>query len=440
MSPSKSPDADEPSTLDVIADNVRRIEDALRYLPLPAATLNDVRSKLALLRTTLLEQRPPAFALVGRRGSGKSSLINALAGDKIAELGHVKAQTGRGRWIDHPTERGVLRVLDTRGVQEGSRPAEDDVAPDAIASIVAALKEKAPDVLLFLTKATEADSAIDADLDALARVYAEVERAHRFRPPLVVLATHCDLLEPKGTRLERASEEPPDDVEEKLARVAEVEDLLERRIRSRAELEKHLVFTRGVSTYMSFREDGTVRADERWRIDELVGALFKHLPDEGRGTFVRIASVRGFQEELANDLTRATAAVCAAIAAVPIPVADLIPITLMQVTLIAAIAWIAGRPLDKKAAAEFLGAMGMNVGAAFVFREGARALVKFVFPGGGSVLSGAVAFAGTMAVGAAARAYFLRGATLEEARRAYSEERDKARQAPDVPEPPSSLD
>src|SRR5207237_7809057 len=131
----------------------------------------------------------------------------------------------------------------------------------------------------------------------------------------------------------------------------------------------HLVWTRGVSTYLSFREDGSVRGDERWRMDELVSTLFKHIPDAGRGTFVRIARVRGLQEELASNLTRATAAICAGIAALPIPVADVIPITTLQVSLIAAIAWLSGRPLSKKAAAEFLGAMGVNVGIGFAFRE-----------------------------------------------------------------------
>jgi uncharacterized protein (DUF697 family) len=172
---------------------------------------------------------------------------------------------------------------------------------------------------------------------------------------------------------------------------------------------------------MSFREDGTVRGDERWRMEELVGTLFKHLPDAGRGTFVRIARVRGLQEQLAADLTRAVAVICTGIAALPIPIADLIPITTMQVTLVAAIAWLAGRPVDKKGAAEFLGAMGVNVGAAFALREGARALIKFVFPGAGSMVSGAIAFAGTMAIGAAARQYFLRGASIEEAKRSFAE-------------------
>jgi len=412
---------DAAKTRQLIAENIRRVEEMLRFLPLSDGTVNDLRAKIGLIRTILLEQRAPAFALVGRRGAGKSSLVNALFGAKVADVGHVKAQTGRGKWFDHKSERGSISILDTRGVQEGSNPAETDTAKDAVSSIVVELKRKVPDVILFLVKASEADSAIDADLDALERVYAEIEREHRFRPPLVAIATHCDVLEPKATRLHKATEEPTEEIEEKLARVSEVEHHLESKIKERAKLAPHLVWTRGLSTYISFAKDDSVRADERWRIDELVGTLFKHLPDAGRGTLVRIARVRGLQEDLANNLTRATAAICAGVAALPIPVADVIPITTLQVTLIAGIAWLSGRPLDRKAAAEFLGAMGANVGLGFAFREGARALIKFVFPGAGSMVSGAVAFAGTLAIGAAARNYFLRGSSIEDAKKSFEE-------------------
>lgn len=431
--PKEERDDDEAKTLKLIAENIRRVEELLRFLPLPDATVNDIRSKIALLRTILLEQRAPAFALVGRRGAGKSSLVNALFGARVAEVGHVKSQTGRGRWFDHKTDRGTMSVLDTRGIQEGSKPAEGDSAKDAVTSIVVELKKKAPDVILFLVKATEADSAIDADLAALERVYAEIERQHHFRPPLVAIATHSDVLEPKATRLHRAHEEPTEDIEEKLARVSEVEHHLEDKIKARGKLGPHLVWTRALSTYMSFKDDGTLRADERWRVDELVSTLFKHLPDAGRGTFVRIARVRGLQEELASNLTRATAAICAGVAALPIPVADVIPITTLQITLIAAIAWLAGRPLDRRAATEFLGAMGANVGAAFLFREGARALIKFVFPGAGSMVSGAVAFAGTLAIGAAAREFFLRGGTMEDAKRVFAAEKEAAEKQAGAP-------
>lgn len=434
-------DDDGAKTRAVIAENIRRIEEMLRFLPLHEATVKDLQAKIGLLRTILLEQRAPALALVGRRGAGKSSLVNALFGAKIAEVGHVRAQTGRGTWFDHRSDAGTITVLDTRGIHEGSSPAAEDDAPDATSSIVVELKRRAPDVIVFLVKASEVDSAIDADLAALARIYAEVEREHRFRPPLVAIATHCDLLEPKDVRLHVAPS-PADAVaraetDEKLARVAEVEHHLDTKIKQRSELARHLVWVRGVSTYMSFREVESsrwvVRADERWRVDQLVHTLFKHLPDAGRGTFARIARVRGLQDELAQNLARAAATIAAGIAAVPIPIADVVPITTLQVSLVAGIAWLSGRALDRRAAGEFLAAIGANVGVGFALREGARALIKFVFPGGGSMVSGAVAFAGTLAIGAAARSYFLRGETVEEARRAFEDEKRGAPRAEGAP-------
>ena len=101
------------------------------------------------------------------------------------------------------------------------------------------------------------------------------------------------------------------------------------------------------------------------------------------------------------------------------------PITSLQIVLVSGIAYISGRALDTKIAGEFLSALGVNVGAAFVLREAARALVKFVFPGAGSAVSGAVAFAGTMAIGAAARAYFVHGEPIDRARKIFKERRSR---------------
>jgi uncharacterized protein (DUF697 family) len=191
----------------------------------------------------------------------------------------------------------------------------------------------------------------------------------------------------------------------------------------------------GVSSYLSFRPDGALRGDERWRIEDLCSLIYKALPDAGRGVFVRISRVKSLQEELAINLTRATAAVCAAIAAMPIPFADAVPITSLQVSLIAAIAWLSGRSLDARASSEFLASVGANVGVAFALREAARALSKITFPGGGAAISAAVAFAGTMALGAAARAYYLRGASIEEARRLFEEEKQHPSAEPDKTPP-----
>jgi uncharacterized protein len=423
---------DESKTLKFIAESVEHLEELLGFLP--GDVVKDLRAKIATLRGIVLEQRPPAVVLIGRRGAGKSSLINALFGEKVAEIGHIKSQTGRGRWFDFKGPAGTLSILDTRGVQEGSAPEEADEAKGAIASIVGEIHRKAPDVILFLVKASEVDAAIDGDLAALDEILIDLDRVHKHKPPILAIVTHCDVLEPKGVRLDDPDGSEREELDEKLVHVAAAERQIEAKLKARTSVGPQLVKTLGVSTYMSFRADGTVRADERWHIDELSRLLFEHIPDAGRGMFVRVARYPAIQEDLALNLTRATAALCGGIAALPIPVADIVPITAMQLSLIAGVAWLSGRAMDSRAAGEFLAGLGVNVGAAFAMREAARALTKFVFPGAGAAVSGTVAFAGTMAIGAAARAYFIRGASMAEAKARY--ERVKAAKGHDEDDGP----
>jgi predicted GTPase len=408
---------DDDDALKTLARTIERIEQLLERLPLDVA--KDARLRIATLRMVLLEKRPPALVLVGRRGAGKSSVVNALFGAKVAELGHVTAQTGKGRWYRYERGGGTMSILDTRGVQEGSIPAEADDAKSALESIAIELRAQAPDVVVFVAKASEVDAAIDADLDALERVYDEIRRSHRLEPPLVAVVTHCDLLEPKATRLHLADREPEADVDEKKRHVAAAEQALARKIDAREKLRPRLVATLGTSVYMSWKSDGALRSDERWRVDDLAVALFRHLPDSSRAELARATQVRAIQEDLATSLTQATAAVCAGVGAAPIPFADTIPLTALQTGLVAGIAWIGGRSADKKGTTEFIGALSANLGLALGLREGFRQLMKIIAPGGGSIVSATIAFTGTMAIGAAAKAYYIRGVSLADARRVF---------------------
>ncbi|CAN5752179.1 hypothetical protein BH09MYX1_BH09MYX1_25370 [soil metagenome] len=400
-----------------IAESMRRLEQLIDLLP--GGTAKDLKVKISEVRRTLLEPRAPALVLVGRRGSGKSSLVNALFGKKIAEVGHVKAQTGQGKWFDYASELGALSILDTRGLQEGSAPVEADAAESPLKSILVAIGRKSPDMVIFVVRAFDVDSAIDTDVDLLEQILRACQRQHGVTPPVFAVLTHVDMLEPRDVNFR--TEGDTRDRDEKVAHLKLAERTLDDKLRGNGRISPHVVHTLGVSAYLSFRDDGTLRTDDRYRIDDLAREIFTKLPAEGRGVFARVAQVVSVQEELAMDLTKAIAGVCAAIAAVPIPVADVIPITSAQLSLVAGIAWIGGRSLDIKTAGEFLAAMGVNVGIAFAFRETARALVKYVFPGAGSVVSGAVAFAGTMAIGRAATAFFVRKVGLDEAKRLFKE-------------------
>jgi uncharacterized protein (DUF697 family) len=59
------------------------------------------------------------------------------------------------------------------------------------------------------------------------------------------------------------------------------------------------------------------------------------------------------------------------------------------------------------------------VGVAFGLRELVKTIVKLWLPAGGAVVSAAVAFTGTSAIGAAAKAYYIRGVSLADARKVF---------------------
>jgi len=158
----------------------------------------------------------------------------------------------------------------------------------------------------------------------------------------------------------------------------------------------------------------------------LMSILARELPNEARMEMIRISRDREGQREVAQLLIKSTTAVCTAIGAQPIPLADLPILTSLQLMMVSGIMYVGGRERSVRAAAEFAGALGANVGAAMVLREGARAILKF-FPGWGNVVCGLVAGSGTYAIGRAATAYFIEGVSLKDARRTYLAARKKRR-------------
>ncbi len=147
-------------------------------------------------------------------------------------------------------------------------------------------------------------------------------------------------------------------------------------------------------------------------------ALCSALPNPAKLEFARLTGARRAQAHIAGSLLKSFTAVCGVVALQPIPLADMPVLTALQTLMVGLIIQTTGRKAGPRLIGEFVGALGVNIGAGFLFREGARAIVKVV-PFWGNAVSGFVAGAGTYAIGRAAIAYFIEDIPITETKKLF---------------------
>jgi uncharacterized protein (DUF697 family) len=150
-------------------------------------------------------------------------------------------------------------------------------------------------------------------------------------------------------------------------------------------------------------DTGLVRvpAGSGFPLAEIAAAIARRAGDAGPALAAELPTLRAaVVDELIRVASRRSGIVGAAVF---VPGADLPVLAAAQVRLATRIALAHGKEFDRNRAVELLGV----VGAGFGFRAVARSLVGAV-PLAGWALKGAIAYAGTRAVGEAARRYFTR--------------------------------
>ena len=347
---------------------------------LPATIQKPILSELTPLKELFLQQRPPRFIVTG---PAKSSLSQAVA---LLFPGFRPGQTDEADgandlWEEFKlADRGTVFVIDAR-TDPGAR---DD-------KLKMALQSHPADIILFLVEDDRGRlrKSVWQDLVQLARQNDQ----------------HDDLTKIVGAIMSSSSTRRKGDAKPE-------------RAESAARLRQLLV--------TAFPEPGRVlgafsigTAPEFERQGQtMMMAIARALPNEARIEIARISGDKEAQAEIAQLLVKSTTAICTAIGAQPIPLADLPILTTLQLVMVSGIMYLSGREKSLRAATEFVGALGANVGAGMLLRQGTRAILKF-FPGWGNVVSGMVAGAGTYAIGRAAIAYFLEGVSLQDARRTF---------------------
>lgn len=335
---------------------------------LPASLQQPILREITPIKTLFLLQRAPRLVLLGSGGPGKVQLVNALFGGEALRPGEENLSDGAWQEIGR-TARGTLKLLDAR------RPASLNMLRSALAA-------EAPDLFIFAGR----DAGQGEDLDHAQEILAFAESQHDAKPRLLGVLTPGDTADGERTRQE-----------------------LHAALHARQPLSDRMVGTLAMTT-----------AAEIERLAELIAI---ELPGEAQLEMARLSGNRALQKQIAQVVIKSVTAICAAIGTQPIPLADFPILTSLQATMVAGIMHISGREMSPKLAGEFMAALGANIGMGLVLREGSRAAAKLV-PIWGNAISGAVAGAGTYAVGRAACAYFIEGVSLPDARRVFRRKKE----------------
>ena len=326
-----------PSLLHII----ERLEAFLGKLP--ATIQKPVLQELTPLKELFLQQRPPRFVLTGSNQLPVQEVVTALfawlspaeSRDMLMEL---------FRW--QPIElggHGTIALLDARGADARTIP---DIREE--------LLRQPADVFLHLADDSGLARVPSRDVENLAAFIAS-NSAARTEAKVIGIVIHDKAHAARV--VQNGENHPPTQVNPR--------SKLQSALQEKLEVRKHLlqIFE------LSLLPGGAIGDEAKADTHRFMSLLAREVPNEARIEMARIAGDREAQIEIAQMLVKSTTAICAAIGAQPIPLADLPILTALQLAMVSGIMYISGREKSLRAATEFVGALGVNVGAGMLLRE-----------------------------------------------------------------------
>lgn len=364
--------------------------------------------------------RTPKIALYGRSGSGKSSVLNAILGKQVAEVGVAGSVTPHPQSYSYVENDWELTFVDTRGVGETL----DDAT--AFQQAIEYVVDEKVDIFLFVIPAVER-SYIAKDADFLKVLKQEHKKAHKVDLPIILVINKIDLIDPPY----EWNPNPPYNLDFE----SEELDLFKQAESDREEKELNII--NSIKHRLKEYEDITYkfvvpvcaywdkRRDRRYNIPELVGRIYESIPESAQVSFAGATAVNSVQKSLASSLTGAAALLAGSSCLIPIPGIDACAVGAVQVYLVNTIARISNGDNNQNLnATDFIANLLSLTGGAtvtFIIKQ-----VCSVIPGVNLVANASAAAAVatmTMALGSAAEAYFIDGLPMEEVRKKFEEEK-----------------
>ena len=293
---------------------------------------------------------PPVFWLLGKTQSGKSAIIRTLTHSTAAEVGNgFKTCTKTAMFFDYPdTETALLRFLDTRGLSEAGYDASEDMA----------WSEQQAHLLIVVVK------AMDQQLDALMKAVKQIRKAHPTWPLIVAQTT---LHEGYPTRTMTHVMPYP-------FAAGQVGHAVASDLRC-ALLKQRELFT-GMNAHFvpidfTLPDDGYEPAD--YGIDALWTAIETALP-LGLREMLDVSRINDVYSKSAHSHIVGYAMVAGCAAAIPLPLAGLSTVVILQGKMFHSIASVYGLPLTRQSISEIVSAIGLGV----LSGMGGRELLKLV--------------------------------------------------------------
>lgn len=333
----------------------------------------------------------PLVWMLGKVQSGKSSIIAALTPASDVPVGSgFRPCTPSARIYDFPAEAPLIRFLDTRGLGETSYDPSDDLA----------FAESKAHLLIVVIK------ALDHQQDAVRQAVGEIRRRHGSWP-VIVAQTSLHEAYPPGMQHADPYPYASTDAAE-LAGAGVPHDLIRSLAHQRRQFSD--LPGRGPVRFVpiDFTKPGDGYEPVTYGFDALREALEEVAPH------ALVSALDHARSSAANDPARRRAQpyilgyASAAAAADILPLTGAVAVPGVQAKLLHKIAQLYELPWDRRAYAEFAGALGGGFIARYAGSFGIRQLTKFIPVYGqtaGAAAAAAMSFATTYALGAAACAF-----------------------------------